>query len=125
MISEKVGLVVDQVRMAIRVLDGAKKLKFSLEKPEHQLSGKDCEAGESQEDVGEDAQCLVVGVRLPRVVEDDAKVGEVVAKADSLGWIGLFSGKSTASGRPSVLSKVPPNTGSLIHRILDRERIIG
>ena len=27
MISEKVGLVVDQVRMAIRVLDGAKKLK--------------------------------------------------------------------------------------------------
>merc|ERR1719361_2917550 len=93
--------------------------RIALEEPEHKLSGKDGEAGEGEENVGEDAQCLVVGVRLPCVVEDDAKVGEVVAKADSLGWIGLFSGKSTASGRPSVLSEVPPNTSSLIHRILD------
>ena len=49
------------------------------------MSGKDCEAGEGEEDVREDAQCLVIGVRLPCVVKDDAKVGEVVAKADSLG----------------------------------------
>ena len=59
--------------------------KISLEEPEHQLRGKDGEAGESEEDVGEDAQCLVVGVRLPSVVKDDPKVGEVVAEADSLG----------------------------------------
>jgi len=59
--------------------------RVALEEPEHQLRGKDCQAGEGEEDVGEDAQRLVVGVRLPFVVEDDPKVGEVVAKADSLG----------------------------------------
>ena len=96
--------------------------KISLEEPEHQLCGKDGEAGEGEEDVREDAQCLVVGVRLPGVVKDDPKVGEVVAKADSLGRTALLSGKAAASLRPGVFRQVPPGTDSLFRRILGRIR---
>ena len=56
-----------------------------LKQVEEELSCQNGDGGQSQQDVGGDVEGLIIGARLAGVVEDNAKVGEVLTETYCLG----------------------------------------
>ena len=69
---------------------------FYLVGEEQELGDEDGGAGDAEQEIGEDGEDRVPGVRIPRVVKHDPEVGQVVAVAHRHRVIRLLQGQRAA-----------------------------